>query len=65
MIPVGSARTAFVVAHLSEFCVSPSTNACETRDDARIARSRVGASVRPVPSELEIVMFLAADNSLT
>jgi hypothetical protein len=64
MMPIGSARMAFVIAHFKAFCVRPSTRACETRDEARIARSSVTASVTPVPSELEMGIFRVVESSL-
>jgi hypothetical protein len=63
MMPIGSARTALVVAHFKAFCVRPSTSTCETRDEARIARSSVAASVTPVPSEFVIGMLRITDSS--
>ena len=39
----------FVSTHFRLFWVRPSRSAWETREEARIARSSVAASVRPVP----------------
>src|SRR5208283_1139599 len=63
MMPTGTARTAFVIAALSELCVRPSRMTCDTREDARIARSSVAGSVGPVPSLLEIGIPRSAESS--
>ncbi len=63
MIPVGTARTAFVSAAFRELPVRPSRIRWETREEARIARSSVAASVTPVPSAFVMGMARSAESS--
>ena len=62
-IPTGRARTELVIAHFKVFCVRPSRMRCETRDEARMARSSVAMSVTPVPSALVMAIFRDSESS--